>query len=115
MTIHNQLQQKLFISNQPTLPLPTPLTPQSPLPAQSYRQYPHAPSQLQRAKRRPLRAPLVILLILLTLLIGLGSIFGSSLFDNVPGMDTPTASAASGPFVNPPLNSAQINAIMHLA
>jgi beta-N-acetylhexosaminidase len=57
----------------------------------------------------------LILLALLAILVTLGAIFSSSLFNNKSsGLNPPTASAASGPFVNPPLNAAQINAIMHL-
>jgi len=57
---------------------------------------------------------MLILLALLAILVTLGAIFGSSLFNSPGGLNTPTASAARGPFVNPPLNAAQINAIMHL-
>ncbi len=57
---------------------------------------------------------MLILLALLAILVTLGAIFGSSLFNSPGGLNTPTASAASGPFVKPPLNAAQINAIMHL-
>jgi beta-N-acetylhexosaminidase len=57
---------------------------------------------------------MLILLALLAILITLGAIFGSSFFKGSGALNTPTASAASGPFVEPPLNAAQINAIMHL-
>ena len=57
---------------------------------------------------------MLILLALLAILVTLGAILGSSLFNKSSGLNPPTASAASGPFVNPPLNAAQINAIMHL-
>src|SRR5579885_1547071 len=87
-------------------------------------QRPSRPDQLQYttpAKRAPAsrpkrrrRGPVLILLAALAILITLGAIFGSSLLNSSSGLNTPTASAASGPFVKPPLNAAQINAIMHL-
>lgn len=74
---------------------------------------PIVPAHIPRSKRRR-RAPALISLAVLAVLVALGAIFGSSLFKNSSVLNTPTVSAASGPFVKPPLNAAQINSIMHL-
>ncbi|HJT58688.1 MAG TPA: glycoside hydrolase family 3 N-terminal domain-containing protein, partial [Ktedonobacteraceae bacterium] len=74
---------------------------------------PIAPAPVPRPKRRR-RGPALILLAVLAILVALGAIFGSSLFKNSSALKTPTVSAASGPFVKPPLNATQINSIMHL-
>jgi beta-N-acetylhexosaminidase len=84
--------------------------------APSYTQQPRPmmPLHKQRTSRPRRRGPMLILLAVLAILITLGAIFGSSFFKGSGDFNTPTASAASGPFVKPPLNAAQINAIMHL-
>ena len=90
---------------------------QSQLQAPPYTQQwprPVVPPHKQGTSRPRRRGPMLILLAVLAILITLGAIFGSSFFKGSSELNTPTASAASGPFVKPPLNAAQINAIMHL-
>jgi beta-N-acetylhexosaminidase len=89
--------------------------PQAQAPSYTQQQLqPMVSSHEQRTSRRRRRGPMLFLLALLAVLITLGAIFGSSFFKGSGEPNTPIVSAASGPFVKPPLNAAQINAIMHL-
>jgi beta-N-acetylhexosaminidase len=88
-------------------------------PPESYEQYsinppPVAPLQFKRPKRGLLGVFILVTLVLLTLVVAAGSLFGSRMFTGAPAQPTPTLLAVTGPFVQPPLNPAQINSIKHL-
>ena len=80
-------------------------------PAQPYQQ---TILQTQKSQHRHKRTPLVVFILLLTVLVAVGAILSPNLFTSNPGSGTSFAYGATGPFVKAPLDSAQINAIMHL-
>ena len=80
-------------------------------PAQSYQQ---TILQTQKSQHRREHTPLVVFVLLLTILVAVGAILSPNLFTSNPGSGTSFAYGATGPFVKAPLDSAQVNAIMHL-
>src|SRR5258708_12014852 len=70
--------------------------------------------QTQKSQHRRKHTPLVVFILLLTVLVAVGAILSPNLFTSNPGSSTSFAYGATGPFVKAPLDSAQVNAIMHL-
>ena len=103
MTSYNQ---------QPQIP------PSPPLPAQAFsKQPPVIPSaQTYWPTRHRMRTFLILFLLLLAIVVALSAFLRPNLFSSTPGSasNSSTALAATGPFVQAPLNAGQINAIMHL-
>lgn len=93
-----------------------PLSP--PLPTQAYSHRPPIvpPAQTRRPERRGTRA--LFILLPLSILVIVGAFLGPRLLDTPSSVSEagsdPAGFGASGPFVKAPLNSDQINAIMHL-
>lgn len=102
-----QQQRSQQVGEIPTSPLPPPgSSGRTPLPP--------AP---RRGRR--LRVPVIALLLVLTGLVGVGSIFVPRFFatasGGVNGNGSAGTTAANGVFVKPPLSPTQVNAIMHLS
>jgi beta-N-acetylhexosaminidase len=77
------------------------------------------PAQAQPVRRKRLRMPVLIGLFLLMLLVGVGSILASGFLNNssgsgATGSGTVSGETPNGAFIRLPLNSSQVNAIMHL-
>ena len=92
------------------------IAPSQPLPAQRFSQRPPVvpPAQTRRPKRYRMRALFILSLLLLAILVAISAIFGPGLFTNTVRSDSSTAFGATGPFFKTPLDSTQINSIMHL-
>ncbi|HET9920106.1 MAG TPA: glycoside hydrolase family 3 N-terminal domain-containing protein [Ktedonobacteraceae bacterium] len=73
-------------------------------------------AQMPRRRKRRTAIPILVTLAVLCLLVAFGAIYAPRYFGGTETQVAPTSGATghTGPFVQPPLNPAQVNALQHL-